>query len=603
MSHPRRVASDLPVCPTRPYFETGELLNSSSPVGPFRFLTSWTQKLLLQGSIDRSKLRQVLEAVRYLGQMWAVARLGLLVSLLEVSVACQRLPAQTSGLLQQAEIKVQVEDWLAAESLLRQLLAKEPNNTDALFRLGYVEYRQRKLGPARLEFGAVVRLAPPAYNSRYFLGRIALLDNKPKEAVTWLEPVVSSGETIYDSASQLAKAYAATGEFRKAAASLKAAISATPWDGALYYRVGQLYKQAGEVELANEAFASSARLKAATREDVEILMHTSELILKGKVTEALVEGARILDRTGADPDALVALGVIYGNSNLAAEALKAFERAAARDADLFQAQFNRGLALMKLGQASKAIAPLQRAFQLLPQSQEAAMTLGLAAAMNHDYAEAIAPLELAWKRDSSNARLGALLGTAYLRSGSPSKAIPILRATATRAQDEATAHLLLIEALDASGEDQHALEAALLVQKQFPRMPESHMAAAQQLVKAGNYQQARSAFEQVLSLAPGRADAELGLADSLQKAGEHQTAIDHYRAAGNSLPARLGQARSLVALRQLEEARKLLEEAVPEHPSDVTLRVELARIYTRLGKLDLASEQTKMVERLRSQSQ
>jgi thioredoxin-like negative regulator of GroEL len=127
------------------------------------------------------------------------------------------------------------------------------------------------------------------------------------------------------------------------------------------------------------------------------------------------------------------------------------------------------------------------------------------------------------------------------------------------------------------------------------------MVAAQQLVKSGKYRQAGEAFGEVLKLSPGRSDAELGLADSLQKSGQHQAALDHYRAAGASLAAALGRARSLVALKQLEEARKVLEDSLPQYPSDVTLRLELSRVYARLGQPELAAEQAKIIERLRAQ--
>jgi uncharacterized protein HemY len=67
------------------------------------------------------------------------------------------------------------------------------------------------------------------------------------------------------------------------------------------------------------------------------------------------------------------------------------------------------------------------------------------------------------------------------------------------------------------------------------------------------------------------------------------------------LPARLGQARCLVALRRFPEAREVLERALPEFPSDPTLRLELSRVYARLGESSLAAEQARIVEQLRSQ--
>jgi tetratricopeptide (TPR) repeat protein len=427
-----------------------------------------------------------------------------------------------------------------------------------------------------------------------------LLENKPREAVHWLEPVVTSGGSSFDAASQLAKAYASAGEFPKAIGPLKAAIGQTPWDGSLYYRLGQLYQKTGERELARDAFGTSARLKSATAEDVEIMLRTSQMLASGRLSEAIALSAQILGRTVVEPGSLVALGVLLGNANLSSEALTAFERAAMLDASLFQAQFNYGLALLKLNRPEDALAPLGRAFELLPQSQEAATTFGLAAVMGQHYTEAVAPLELAWKRDPANTRLGALAATAYLRTGAPAKAVAVLQGLSSRRRDDPATQLLLIEALDAAGDREKALEEGVQLQKQFPGLAQAHMAAAQQLVKAGKYEQAGAAFEEVLKLSPGQREAELGLADSLQKSGRYQASLDHYAVAGPTLTARLGQARSLVALKQFEEARKLLESALPDAPFNLALRLELSRVYARLGQAELAAEQAKIIEDLRA---
>src|SRR5262249_26036091 len=132
------------------------------------------------------------------------------------------------------------------------------------------------------------------------------------------------------------------GEPRKAVGSLKAAIGQAR-EGALYYRLGQLYRQLGESELARDALETSTRLKSATAKDVEILMRTSELFAEGKATEALEASAPILERTNADPNSLVALVVVLVNYQRQAEALKAFEQASALNATFFQAHFNYGL--------------------------------------------------------------------------------------------------------------------------------------------------------------------------------------------------------------------------------------------------------------------
>ncbi len=504
-------------------------------------------------------------------------------------------PPRAADLLREAEASIQAEQFSTAEPLLQRAVRLAPSNAAALYRLGYTEYRLRKLAPARAHFQAVVRLAPPALNARYFLGRIAMLENNAKEAAAWLEPVAASGESIYDADSQLAAAYAALGAAPKAIAALQRAIARAPWDGALYYRLGQLRQKAGDAELAKEAFDTATRLNAASREDVETLMRTAALLGEGKPREALALGANIQER----PDTLVALGVLYGNAALPAEALRLFERAEALDQTSFQARFNHGLALLRAGRASDALAPLTAALELLPQSQEAAMTLGLAAVMCRRYEGAIAPLEMARQRDPANPKLAALLATAYLRTGDAKSALPVLKQASESTSDPAPL-LLLVEALNATEATTEALDAARLAQRRFPAIPQTHMAAAQQLVRLGRYQEARPAFEQTLKLSPGQPEAELGLADALQKAGQHQAALAHYRAAGAQLAASLGLARSLIALRQLDEARAVLEAELGRNRQDAALHQELSRVYARLGLGDLAAEQTRLAEQLRA---
>jgi tetratricopeptide (TPR) repeat protein len=519
-------------------------------------------------------------------------------------IAFGQAPVLAQDALQKAETLIQAEDFQAAEPLLRKLLQDDPGHVEALYRLGYLQYRQRRLAEARRSFSSIVKTAPPAYYSRYFLGRIALLENNPREAIEWLEPVAASGQAIFDAVSQLAAAYAGAGEPRKAVAALRQAIDSAPWDGALYYRLGQLYRQLGQAELAQEAFESSRRLKDASREDVEVIMKVSQALQQGNAVEARRLGSRLLDRPNADPNALVALGVVYGGAGQPQDALRAFERAAEGDTNLFQAHFNQGLALLKAGRSADALAPLSRAASLLPQSFEANLSYGLALVMNQKYAEAVAPLEQARNLDAGNPRVASLLGTAYLRTGETAKAAPLLKSASESDPRDPSPLLLLVEALNAAEDPEGALEAAELARSRFPSLPQAHMAAAQQLARMGRYQDATPGFEQVLKLAPGHPEAELGMADTLQRSGQYERALPHYRAAMKSgstvLAARLGLARSLIALRRLPEARQVLEEGLREAPNDLALRVELSRVYARLGEAALAAEQSRIAEQIRT---
>lgn len=531
-------------------------------------------------------------------------RFRVICGFLLLSFAAQSAPANSAEeLLQQAEVEIRAERFDAAEPILTKALGLDATNTQVLYRLGYVHYRQRKLEPARKEFGTVVKLAPPAYYSRYFLGRIALLENKPQEAVTWFEPILQAGQAVFDTAAQLAAAYTGAGMPHEAIGALQAALADAPWDASLYYRLGRLYTETNQKELAAEALENSKRLRNASREDVEVLMRVAQLLGEGKQAEALESGKQIRDRQESDPNALVALGVMYGKGNLQSEALGAFDRAAQLDANFFQAQYNRGLALLKLNRAAEALDPLSRAVELLPQSIEANRAYALAAVMNQRYQDALAPLERVWQSNENDVRIGALLATAWLRTGAPEKAAALLSGDAFRSSSEPAVLLLRVEALNATEDQEGALAAAQEAQKRFPKLPQAHLAVAQQFARLGRYQEAQPAFTETLKLAPGHPEAELGLADTLSRAGDYAGAIPHYRAAAaserTSLAARAGLARSLIASRSFEAARKVLEESIRAHPSEVSLHIELSRVYARLGERDLAAEQTRIVESLR----
>src|SRR5260370_20167789 len=253
------------------------------------------------------------------------------------------------------------------------------------------------------------------------------MESRRVEAITWLEPVVASRETIYDAAAQLAGASQSAGQARKAIEPLRLAIQQSPWEGGPYYRLGRLYQQLGQAQLANEALGTAARLKSANATDIQTLMEASRAAQEGRTVEAVRLGRLIAERPGADPSTLVALGLLWVKSGLQEEALEAFEAASHRNEKHFASQFNLGLALLQMGRSADSLGPLARAAALLPQSLDANLTLGLAAVMSQRYVEARTALEAARRLEPSNKKVAALLATACLRLGAASEAVGILR--------------------------------------------------------------------------------------------------------------------------------------------------------------------------------
>ena len=512
--------------------------------------------------------------------------------------------AVRAGSLSQAEALIAQERLPEAETLLKDLTAQQPDDVQVRFRYAYVQFRLRKLEAAEQSFLHVLKAAPPGLESQYFLGRIALLQERPADAIRWLLPVVKAHDTTYDAAAQLAAAYVKAGQLEAAVQPLQEAIRRDPWDGSLYYRLGRLYGSLGQPELAREALGVSAKLRAASRTTVEALMAAGTSFRAGRLTDAIAQLQQIADGPNPEPDVLLAAGLLYTEMQQPSLAAGVFERAAKATPTLFAAQFNHGLALLRGGgQPAAALPVLEKAVTLLPQSAEAQRTLGLAAVMARDYERAIAPLEQARHLEPANTRVATLLATAYLRTGKTDKAVAVLQPLARTAPDPATG-LMLMEALQKSGRQEDALAAAREVHRRFPDDITATMALAQSLTVAGKFQEARPLFAAVVADGNPPPEAILGLADALQKAGEHAPACEQYRKAlayrAVTLHARLGLARSLMSLRQYDEARRILEEGQRDHGTEPALYVELARLYTRLSQPDLAAQASRRVEELKA---
>jgi tetratricopeptide (TPR) repeat protein len=462
----------------------------------------------------------------------------------------------------------------------------------------------RDLAGARREFLRIVELAPPALHSRYYLGRIALLEAKPAEAVRWLEPAAGADPPVFDAASQLAKAYVQTGQLDKARASIERALRETPWDGSLHYRLARIQQQLGQQDLASKEFAASVKYKAKDRVSVESLLECSNLIAKRDLDGALRIRNQLVANDSLDPDVLVALGLVFANAGLQSQSLEPFETAAKRDPNLFQAQFNAGLALLKLGRPADSISPLQASLHLVPDSGDALAALSVAYVFQGRYRDSVPILEHWRELQPENPRVLTTLSLAYLRTGRPEQAVPLLREVLAHSSADPKPYFLLIEALNALEKQDQAIPVCDDVARLFPDMAQAHLARAQQLARVGRYSDAAPEFGRTLELAAGSVDALLGLGEVQQKSGDYQASFDTFRRALNldtgNLAATLGAARDLVFLNRYAEARELLEAAVKRHEANPQVHYELSRVYARLGERELAAAELRIVDNLRA---
>lgn len=493
---------------------------------------------------------------------------------------------------------------MAALVCLTFAISAQSESADQSFRKGTELFGQRQLATARQKF--LRSLNSPSYGtqSRYYLGRIALLESRPAEAVKWLEPIALNTPPVFDAAAQLGKAYLDAGQTEKAKSITERSLRNAEWDGALHYRLGRIYQQMGKAKEAQEEFAESVRLKTADRESVELLVQCSQKLAEGETAEAMRIRQELIDNPSIDPDALVALGLTFTGAGLQTESVTPFQVAARRDPAFFQAQYNAGLALLKLGRAGEATPYLEEARRLSPDLADSNSALALAYVLQTRYSDAVTPLEKWCALQPRNPSALNLLGMAYLRTHAATRAIPVLRSAVRLAHGDPKPYFLLIEALNAGEQQAAALVVADEALKLFPAIPEANLAKAQQLARLGQYNDAGPLFARAAELAPGSIESLLGLAEVQQKQGDYTASLATCRRVlgmdSGNITASLGAARNLIFTKDLKAARSVLEAALAAHPDHSQLHYELARVYAQLGEKVLAAEQTQIMQKLRA---
>jgi len=103
---------------------------------------------------------------------------------------------------------------------------------------------------------------------------------------------------------------------------------------------------------------------------------------------------------------------------------------------------------------------------------------------------------------------------------------------------------------------------------------------------AGHEQDALRDYERAVEVNPSL-EARLGLAGSLYRVGRPRDALLEYQRAGSAAPADprvlLGLARCRYSLRQVDEARRLLDDLLGQHPDDAAALLERGQLALHAG--------------------
>ncbi len=242
-----------------------------------------------------------------------------------------RWPAQTLGLLLEADVAAAGQQWPAAEQAYRAALALQPGAPEITQRLHDVLVAAERRDAARqlldawsadhpgdlalwqhLASDSLARRDWPEAEARYrqLLARapndvlvlnnlaMALASQNNPEAVALAEKAVALSAQQPQVLDTLARAYAASGQLAQAVDTQRRAVLQAPHDRALLLALAQLQLRAGEAEKARESFIQLTRIGLGTPLGAEAEQLRQAL---GLPAGAALQGNAAWQTTEADP--------------------------------------------------------------------------------------------------------------------------------------------------------------------------------------------------------------------------------------------------------------------------------------------------------------
>lgn len=399
----------------------------------------------------------------------------------------------------------------------------------------------------------------------------AMQQHRPEGAVTAYEEDVclfpNSARAYYG----LGMAQAAARQFNAARESLRAADRLdpkTPMPLLTQVRVNYSLRDMDSLKANLRDLAARFPADAAAHTDVARFLAEHELFVL-----ALAEALRC-GRNLQDSNAIVQLAVLENTVGAYADAvrngLSVEQNHAASDAVRGAAAGVVGLSYESLGNGDDAVRYLREAIQLNPSQENSYLALADLLDQQQRYPEAVSVLQQARTLIPDSGAVVLALGSDMIRAEQYSRGVALLNQLLRAAPDTIEAYVSIAEAGRKSGNAGQEVEALREVEHRKPDYPMIHVLLARAMLNQQPPQYA-------------------AILDELRLAG---------KSSANDPDVFSLEGKVYVGLGQYREAVGALKHALALRPTDPAGYYELARVYQKLGKPELARQEFERVKYL-----
>lgn len=267
------------------------------------------------------------------------------------------LAQDVQGRLGEALEELHFSRFDTAAVAFRQVLKSAPSLVIAQYDLGVCYFAQGQFEAARRAFNMTLKLAAGHRFATYYLGRIDLLEDRPREAIENFRSV-SSGKPVADEFYYLGSAYFREGDIPESIRALKRALEVNPADHRAHFLLARVYRRAGDSATAEAEFRLSAKIRQEYQDKARDIERCRAGLVSLPGNQAIALCRQALD--GVDPVKLVSLGALFAENGMFEAALPPLSRASRIDPDNFDAQFNFGLTYFQMKRYSLSSRSLRR---------------------------------------------------------------------------------------------------------------------------------------------------------------------------------------------------------------------------------------------------
>jgi tetratricopeptide (TPR) repeat protein len=418
-----------------------------------------------------------------------------------------------------------------AASEYREAIRLDPQMEDAYRNLGFLEWNNHELEPARVALEHAVELSPTDSFAHYYLGRVLLDEQLYAQALCEIE---SSAVPLPPDTSftiQWATAHIASGDTDKARKLLQQ-LATVPLDDEQSIHVAALFLALRENDSAIRIIQQLSKSPSTPENLWRQFDLALAYLLAGNYSQAIAQAdfyQRALTRGDANAhesaEAGTVLGIAAADLKQNDRSLNAFHKAAALAPGNEENWLNLTRELMELNRYSDAISAVQDGLAANPKSYALHLRLGAAQLAAGHYAEAEKVF-----RDLVSA--GDPLPTGYvglaqvlLRTGRAEEASDELGTAQQKLGPNFLISYFRGLAFDRSGKREEAITAFQNALKLDPNNAEAHLSLGKTEMSLGRLDAAITELQGALRLSPNNDQARRLLSQAYARAGDKEHAL------------------------------------------------------------------------------